>query len=141
MPSVKRTQWGKKYPNLPKLDLIQIQKESWKDFLDRELKETVQSITPISDYTGNNWQLDLGSLTYDPVSITPETAKKKGLNYTLPVRIKATLNNKRTGNVREEDVFFLNLPTMTDEGTFIINGIERGVINQLVRSPGVYFYW
>jgi len=139
MPSVKRTQWGKKYPNLPKLDLIQIQKESWKDFLDRELKETVQSITPISDYTGNNWQLDLGSLTYDPVSITPETAKKKGLNYTIPVRIKATLTNKRTGNVREEDVFFLNLPTMTDEGTFIINGIERGVINQLVRSPGVYF--
>jgi len=139
MPSVKRTQWGKKYPNLPKLDLIQIQKESWKDFLDRELKETVQSITPISDYTGNNWQLDLGNLTYDPVTITPETAKKKGLNYTIPVRIKATLTNKRTGNVREEDVFFLNLPTMTDEGTFIINGIERGVINQLVRSPGVYF--
>jgi DNA-directed RNA polymerase subunit beta len=139
MPSVKRTQWGKKYPNLPKLDLIQIQKESWKDFLERELKETVQSITPISDYTGNNWQLDLGSLTYDPITITPETAKKKGLNYTIPVRIKATLNNKRTGNVREEDVFFLNLPTMTDEGTFIINGIERGVINQLVRSPGVYF--
>ncbi|MFA5749918.1 MAG: DNA-directed RNA polymerase subunit beta [Candidatus Shapirobacteria bacterium] len=139
MPSVKRTQWGEKYPNLPKLDLIQIQKESWKDFLDRELKETVQSISPISDYTGNNWQLNLGSLTYDPITITPETAKKKGLNYTISVRIKATLNNKRTGNVREEDVFFLNLPTMTDEGTFIVNGIERGVINQLVRSPGVYF--
>ena len=139
MPSVKRTYWGKKYPNIPKLDLIHVQKESWKDFLDRELKETIQAITPISDYTGNNWQLDLGELTYDPITITPETAKKKGLNYTIPVRIKATLTNKRTGNVREEDVFFLNLPTMTDEGTFIINGIERGVINQLVRSPGVYF--
>ena len=66
-------------------------------------------------------------------------AKKKGLNYTIPVKIKATLTNKRTGNVTEEGVFFLNLPTMTEEGTFIINGIERGVINQLVRSPGVYF--
>jgi len=139
MPSVKRTYWGKKYPNIPKLDLIQIQKESWQDFLDRELKETIHAITPVVDYTGNNWQLDLGELSYDPITITPETAKKKGLNYTLPVRIKATLTNKRTGNVREEDVFFLNLPTMTDEGTFIINGIERGVINQLVRSPGVYF--
>lgn len=139
MPSVKRTYWGKKYPNIPKLDLIQIQKESWQDFLDRELKETIHAISPIVDYTGNNWQLDLGELSYDPVTITPETAKKKGLNYTLPVRIKATLTNKRTGNVREEDVFFLNLPTMTDEGTFIINGIERGIINQLVRSPGVYF--
>ncbi len=139
MPSVKRTYWGKKYPQLPKLDLIQIQKESWKDFLDRELKETIQAVSPIVDYTGNNWQLELGEITYDPISISPETAKKKELNYTIPVRIKATLTNKRTGNVRQEDVFFLNLPTMTDEGTFIINGIERGVINQLVRSPGVYF--
>ncbi|MCW1949677.1 MAG: DNA-directed RNA polymerase subunit beta [Candidatus Shapirobacteria bacterium] len=139
MPSVKRTSWGKKYPQIPKLDLIQIQKESWKDFLDREFKETIQAVSPIVDYTGNNWQLELGDVTYDPITITPETAKKKELNYTIPVRIKATLTNKRTGNVREEDVFFLNLPTMTDEGTFIINGIERGVINQLVRSPGVYF--
>ncbi len=139
MPSVKRTYWGQKYPNIPKLDLIQIQKESWRDFLDRELRETIHAIAPIIDYTGNNWQLDLGELSYDPITITPEIAKKKGLNYTVPIRIKATLTNKRTGNVREEDVFFLNLPTMTDEGTFIINGIERGVINQLVRSPGVYF--
>jgi len=139
MPSVKRTSWGKKYPNLPKLDLIQIQKESWKEFLESELKQTIQAISPISDYTGNNWQLELGEITYDPISIDPQTAKKKELNYTLPIRIKATLTNKRTGNVRQEDVFFLNLPTMTDEGTFIINGIERGVINQLVRSPGVYF--
>ena len=139
MPSVKRTSWGKKYPQIPKLDLIEIQKESWKDFLDREFKETIQAVSPIIDYTGNNWQLELGDVTYDPITITPETAKKKELNYTIPVRIKATLTNKRTGNVRQEDVFFLNLPTMTDEGTFIINGIERGVINQLVRSPGVYF--
>ncbi|MDD2482988.1 MAG: DNA-directed RNA polymerase subunit beta [Candidatus Shapirobacteria bacterium] len=139
MPSVKRTQWGKKYPQLPKLDLIQIQKESWKEFLEKELIETVQAISPISDYTGNNWELELGQLTYDPIVVSPDLAKRKGINYTVPVRIKAKLTNKRTGNVREEEVFFLNLPTMTDEGTFIINGIERGVINQLVRSPGVYF--
>ncbi|MEI8067428.1 MAG: DNA-directed RNA polymerase subunit beta [Candidatus Shapirobacteria bacterium] len=139
MPSVKRTQWGKKYPNLPKLDLIEIQKESWKDFLQRELKETIQSISPISDYTGNNWELELGEVAYDPITILPEVARKKGLNYTLPVRVLAKLTNKRTGDVRSEQVFFLNLPTMTDQGTFIVNGIERGVINQLVRSPGVYF--
>jgi len=139
MPSVKRTQWGKKYPNLPKLDLIEIQKESWKDFLNRELKETIQSISPISDYTGNNWELELGEITYDPVTITSDLAKRKGLNYTLPVRVLAKLTNKRTGDVRSEQVFFLNLPTMTSQGTFVVNGIERGVINQLVRSPGVYF--
>jgi DNA-directed RNA polymerase subunit beta len=139
MPSVKRTQWGKKYPQLPKLDLIQIQRESWKEFLEKELKETVQSISPIKDYTGNNWELEFGQLTYDPIVVSPYLAKRKGVNYTVPVRIKAKLTNKRTSNVREEEVFFLNLPTMTEEGTFIINGIERGVINQLVRSPGVYF--
>jgi DNA-directed RNA polymerase subunit beta len=139
MPSVKRTQWGRKYPNLPKLDLIQIQKESWKEFLEKELIETVKSISPISDYTGSNWELELGHLTYDPICVSPALAKRKGVNYTVPVHIRAKLTNKKTGNVREEEVFFLNLPTMTDEGTFIINGIERGVINQLVRSPGVYF--
>jgi DNA-directed RNA polymerase subunit beta len=139
MGSSKRINWGKKHPNLPKLDLVKIQKESWNRFLEKELNETIKAISPISDYTGNNWQLELGNLNYDPISITPEIAKRKGLNYTVPVRIKAKLTNKRTGDVREEDVFFLNLPTMTEEGTFIINGIERGIINQLVRSPGVYF--
>jgi DNA-directed RNA polymerase subunit beta len=139
MPSAKRTSWGKKYPQIPKLDLIKIQKESWTEFLKTELSDTIHSISPISDYTGNNWSLELGEITFEPITISPSTAKKKGLNYTLPIRVKAKLTNKRTGDVREENVFFLNLPTMTEEGTFIINGIERGVINQLVRSPGVYF--
>ena len=139
MPSAKRTSWGKKYPQLPKLDLIKIQKDSWTEFLKKELADTIHSISPISDYTGNNWLLELGEITFEPITVSPEIAKKKGLNYTLPIRVKAKLTNKRTGDVREENVFFLNLPTMTEEGTFIINGIERGIINQLVRSPGVYF--
>ncbi|HEX8923638.1 MAG TPA: DNA-directed RNA polymerase subunit beta, partial [Patescibacteria group bacterium] len=139
MSSTKRINWGKKYPNLPHLDLIKIQKESWTDFLNRELQETIRSISPVVDYTGNNWELELGNLAYDPIALTPDTAKRKGLNYTVPVRLATKLTNKRTGEVREENVFFLNLPTMTDEGTFVVNGIERGIINQLVRSPGVYF--
>ncbi|MFA6519118.1 MAG: DNA-directed RNA polymerase subunit beta [Candidatus Shapirobacteria bacterium] len=139
MSSAKRINWGKKYPNLPKLDLIKIQKESWQQFLDTELSQTITSISPVSDYTGNNWELKLGQVTIDPPTITPEIAKRKGLNFTVPVRVNAQLTNKRTGQTKEEEVFFLNLPTMTDEGTFIINGIERGVISQLVRSPGVYF--
>ena len=139
MPSAKRTSWGKKYPNIPKLDLLAVQKESWEKFLKTNLEETVRAISPISDYTGNNWLLELGELYYDKITITPETAKLKGLNYTIPVYSKVKLTNKRTGLVREEDVFLLNLPTMTPQATFLINGIERGVINQLVRSPGVYF--
>ncbi|HWS48511.1 MAG TPA: DNA-directed RNA polymerase subunit beta [Candidatus Methanoperedens sp.] len=139
MPSAKRTSWGKKYPQIPVLDLLAVQKESWAKFLKTDLEETVRSISPISDYTGNNWLLELGELFFDKITVTPETAKLKGLNYTVPVYTKAKLTNKRTGLVREEDVFLLNLPTMTPEATFIVNGIERGVINQLVRSPGVYF--
>lgn len=81
----------------------------------------------------------MGQVTIDPPTTTPEIAKRKGLNFTVPVKVNAQLTNKRTGQTKEEEVFFLNLPTMTDEGTFIINGIERGVISQLVRSPGVYF--
>ncbi len=135
----KRKNWGKNFPNVPRLDLLRVQKESWENFLKTELSQTIQSISPVTDYTGNNWSLELGDLTYDPIAITPEIAKKKGLNYTIPVKIKATLTNKRTGGIAQENVFFLNMPTMTEEGTFIINGIERGIINQLIRSPGVYF--
>jgi DNA-directed RNA polymerase subunit beta len=139
MSSLKRINWGKKYPNLPKLNLIKIQKDSWQKFLYKELSETLKTISPISDYTGNNWLLELGELEFDPIPASPQLCKKKGLNYSIPIKVKAKLTNKRTGEVKEENVFFLNMPTMTDEGTFIINGIERGVINQLVRSPGVYF--
>jgi len=139
MPSAKRTNWGKNYSNLPTIDLLEIQKESWKEFLEKDFIETIRSVSPISDYTGNNWVLELGEITFDEITITPQTAKIKGLNYTVPVVVKAKLTNKRTGLVKEESVFLLNLPTMTPEATFIINGIERGIINQLVRSPGVYF--
>ncbi|MBU1129998.1 DNA-directed RNA polymerase subunit beta [Patescibacteria group bacterium] len=135
----KRTSWGKKYQNLPKLDLIQIQKSSWTKFLEKDLKKTIQSISTVSDYTGNNWILEFNKIFFDPIIITPEFARAKGLNYSIPVKVKTKLTNKRTGQAKEENVFLLNLPTMTPEGTFIINGIERGVINQLVRSPGVYF--
>jgi DNA-directed RNA polymerase subunit beta len=139
MSSAKRINWGKKYPNLPKLDLIKIQRESWTEFLEKDFSDTIHSISPISDYTGNNWELELGELTFEKPPVTPEIARKKGLNYAVPVKIQAKLTNKRTELVKEEEVFFLNLPTMTQQGTFIVNGIERGVINQLVRSPGVYF--
>jgi len=135
----KRIFWGKT-KNIPvKLNLIEIQKESWRWFLKEGLEKTICSISPISDYTGNNWELKLGKLTISEPAISPTEAELKGLSYTAPVKIIATLKNKRTGETIEEEVFLLNLPMMTEEGTFIISGIERGIINQLVRSPGTYF--
>ncbi len=134
-----RIYWGKKPPTPSPVALTQIQKESWQWFLEKGFEETVRSISPIDDYTGKNWRLELGQLRFGEPTVTPEKAQLKGVSYTVPVRMATRLTNLRTGQSTEEEVFLLNLPMMTQEGTFIISGIERGVINQLVRSPGVYF--
>ena len=106
--SAKRINWAKKYPNLPELNLINVQKDSWQKFLKTDLQETLQSISPITDYTGNNWELSLNDLYYDPIVTSPETAKHKELNYTVPIKNKAKLTHKRTGTTFEENVFLLN---------------------------------
>jgi len=134
-----RIYWGKK-PVVPSsANLTQVQKESWHWFLDQGFEEAIRSVSPIDDYTGNNWRLELGKVVLEEPTISPQKAQLKGLSYTIPVKIQAKLTNKRTGKTIEEEVFLVNLPMMTNEGTFIISGIERGIINQLVRSPGVYF--
>ncbi len=139
MTAAKRTNWGENFKNLPEVDLVEVQKSSWKVFLEKDLKTIFEGLSPITDYTGNNWSLELGKLSIGETAITPTQAKEKGLSYSLPVRINTILTNKRTGRAKEEEVFLINLPQMTPEGTFIINGIERGIISQLVRSPGIYF--
>ena len=85
-----------------KKELIKIQKDSWHDFLTRELNDTIKTISPISDYTSNNWQLELGELSFDPTPVSPDIAKHKGLNYVLPVKIKAKLTNKRITKIYED---------------------------------------
>lgn len=135
----KRIYLGKK-PFTPKpADLTKVQKESWQRFIDHDLGETIRSISPIEDYTGKNWLLNLGKIKLGDPAITPEEAYRKDLTYSAAVKIEAELTNKRKDKTQSEDVFLLNLPLMTDQGTFIISGIERCILNQLVRSPGVYF--
>ncbi len=135
----KRIYWGER-PHTPQpADLTRIQKDSWQEFLDKGLGETIRSISPIEDYTNKNWELRLGKIIISEPSVIPEEARRKGLSFTAPVEIEATLINKRQETEKKEEVFLLNLPLMTKEGTFIISGIERCILNQLVRSPGVYF--
>lgn len=134
-----RRNFGKEEHNLPELDLTFIQRESWKEFLDKGIKEELQNISPIDDFTGKNWQLSLFDHTIGKPTITGSLAQQKGLTYSAPLKIMATLTNKRTGKEVTQEVFLGDLPQMTERGTFIINGIERAVINQIVRSPGVYF--
>ncbi len=134
-----RRNFGKEEKNLPEINLSQVQRESWQWFLGEGIKEELIAISPIEDFTGKNWQLSLGDHSLGEPTISPKTAQKKGITYASPVKIRATLVNKRTGKEVTQDVFLGDVPQMTSSGTFIINGIERAVINQIVRSPGAYF--
>lgn len=135
-----RRNFGKIEKNLPELDLAKIQKESWQWFLTEGIAIELTNVSPIDDFTGKNWQLVLGQHCLEKPLISPMTAQEKGLTYSSPLKITATLINRRNGKEVSQEVFLGDLPQMTPQGTFIINGIERAVINQLVRSPGVYFF-
>jgi len=134
-----RRNFGKSGEKLPELDLSLVQRESWEEFLEKGTERQLAEITPISDFTGKNWELHLGKTTLGEPTISVRQAVKKGLTYSSPLKIEATLVNKRTGKKTTQEVFLGDIPQMTPKGTFIISGIERAVINQLVRSPGAYF--
>lgn len=139
MPKATRRNFGKTEENLPELDLSLVQRESWELFLNEGMIDELREITPIDDFTGKNWQLTLENPELGEPNLTPREAQEKGLTYSSPIKIQAKLINKRTGKEVEQEVFLGELPQMTSRGTFVINGIERAVINQLVRSPGIYF--
>ncbi|MBI2051147.1 DNA-directed RNA polymerase subunit beta [Candidatus Roizmanbacteria bacterium] len=130
---------GKKDPKIDELNLIEIQKNSWNKFLTRDLREILNDFFPIEDYTGKKYVLFFEDIFFGDPRYPLELCLEKKLTFDTPVYLKLRLLNKKTNVEKKQDVYFFNLPKMTDRGTFIINGIERVVINQLVRSPGVYF--
>lgn len=134
-----RVYWGKNN-NLPtQLDLIKLQKESYAKFLAEGVAQLINEITPVHDFTGKNWKLEFGEYFLGKPHFTPEQCKIKGATFDAPLRIKVTLTNLQTGRTYTQEAFLGDLPLMTDKGTFIVNGVERVVINQIVRSPGVFF--
>ncbi len=134
-----RENWGKNFPVLPQLNLLLVQKESYKWFEDMGIGEVLKEISPIEDFTGKNWTLTLKDYRLGKATNTPDLCLVKGLTYDAPLYVKATLLNKKTEAEIDQEVFLGDIPKMTDRGTFIINGIERAIVNQLVRSPGVFF--
>lgn len=130
---------GREEDKLEQIDLIEVQKQSWQHFNEVSLKETLEEFFPIDDYTGKKFTLYFDGLFFGEPRYPLELCLKKKLTFDTPVYLKLKLLNKKTGSEKKQDVYFFNLPKMTDRGTFIINGIERAVINQVVRSPGVYF--
>jgi DNA-directed RNA polymerase subunit beta len=134
-----RMHWGKTYTDLPELDLTLVQRESYQWFLEHGVKELLSSVSPINDFTGKNWELVWGDYYFGKPRLTPAQAIEKGLTYDMPLRAVATLTNKQSGQHITQEVFLGDIPAMTQRGTFVINGIERCVVNQLVRSPGIYY--
>ncbi len=137
--SHQRLYWGKDFPNLPPLDLTLVQRESYQWFLEQGIRELLSEVSPITDFTGKNWQLAFGDYFFGRPRLTPSQAQDKGLTYDVPLKVTATLTSKQTGHQVTQEVFLGDIPAMTSNGTFIINGIERCVVNQLVRSPGIFF--
>lgn len=142
MPTVKskRLYWGQEYKNLPQLNLLEVQKESYQWFLNEGIKEALGEISPIDDFTSKNWQLEFGDYHFEKYRYSPSEAMIKGLTHDTPLKVQAILTNKKTGRKITKEIFLGDIPRMTERGTFIINGIERGVVNQIIRSPGVYFF-
>ena len=121
-------------------NLIEVQKKSYQWFLDEGLKEVFRDIGSIADYTGN---LVLDFIDYsmdDEPKYTIAQCKARDTSYAKPLKVRARLQNKETGEVKENIIYMGDFPLMTDAGTFVINGAERCIVSQLVRSPGVYYH-
>jgi DNA-directed RNA polymerase subunit beta len=119
-------------------NLIEVQRNSYKWFLYEGLREVFHDISPIQDFTGN-LVLEFLDYTLGETKYSVEECKERDVTYAAPMRVKVRLINKETGEVKEQEVFMGDFPLMTDKGTFIINGAERVIVSQLVRSPGVYY--
>lgn len=121
-------------------NLIEVQLDSYEWFLQEGLQEVFDDINPIQDYTGNlslefvGYKLDMENIKY-----SVEECKERDATYAAPLKVSVRLINKETGEIKEQDVFMGDFPLMTEQGTFIINGAERVIVSQLVRSPGVYY--
>ena len=120
-------------------NLIEVQKKSFEDFITKDIKTVLEDISPMTDYSGN---LVIDFIDYslsDPPKYGVEECKERDVNYAAPFKVLVRLNNKVTGELKEQEIYMGDFPMMTDSGTFIINGAERVIVSQIVRSPGIYY--
>src|SRR5437773_1978924 len=120
-------------------NLIRVQTDSFRWFLEEGLKELFAEVSPITDFTGKNLELQfldyaIGTPKYDEIE-----CRERDMTFAAPLRVRTSLLAKESGEIKEQEIFMGDFPMMTETGTFVINGAERVVVSQLVRSPGVYF--
>ena len=121
-------------------NLIEVQKDSYQWFLDEGLKEVFDDISPISDFSGHlSLEFVDFTLCEDDVKYTIDECKERDATYAAPLKVRVRLHNKETDEINEHEIFMGDLPLMTKTGTFVINGAERVIVSQLVRSPGIYY--
>ncbi len=135
-----RMSYSKQKEVLEMPNLIAVQTDSYKWFLEEGLNEVFRDISPISDYNGNlSLEFVNFELCRDDVKYSIEACKERDATYAAPLKVKVRLHNKETEEISEHDIFMGDLPLMTATGTFVINGAERVIVSQLVRSPGIYY--
>ena len=137
--SCTRMSFGKINEVMDMPNLIEIQKSSYNWFIETGLREAFKEMSEITDYTGN---LVLSFIDYrfdEKPKYTVRECKERDVTYNAPLRVTIRLQNKNTGTIKESEVYMGDFPIMTESGTFVINGAERVIVSQLVRSPGVYF--
>ncbi len=135
-----RMSYSKQKEVLEMPNLIAVQTDSYKWFLEEGLNEVFRDISPISDYNGNlSLEFVSFELCRDDVKYSIEACKERDATYAAPLKVKVRLHNKETEEISEHDIFMGDLPLMTATGTFVINGAERVIVSQLVRSPGIYY--
>jgi len=137
--SEERKYFSESRSNLPLPDLTQIQKTSYSWFLKKGIKELIKEFSPIEDSVGKNFELHFVNCSLGLPKFDEATSKNRNLTYEAPLTAKVRLINKKTGKRVAQEIYFSDIPLMTERGTFIINGIERVIVQQLIRSPGVFF--
>src|SRR3989339_423706 len=124
---------------IPLPDLIEVQKESYKWFFEDGMKELFEEVSPITDFTGRDLELYFEDYYIDEPKFDEVTCREKNITFEAPLRVVTRLVNKRTGKEDKQEIYLGDIPVMTDRGTFVVNGIERVVVSQLIRSPGAFF--
>ena len=133
----------KSYAKLPEIlevpDLLKIQTDSFRWFQEQGLRQLLEEISPIADFTGNRLALSFIDYEFREPHYTEQECRSRDLTYSAPLYVRTQLLVKETGEIKEQDLFFGDIPLMTAKGTFITSGAERVAVSQLLRSPGVYY--
>ncbi|MFA6973680.1 MAG: DNA-directed RNA polymerase subunit beta [Parcubacteria group bacterium] len=137
--SLSKRKFFKKFSMVSLPNLIEVQLNSYEWLLEKGLKDLLQEVNPVTDFTGKDLELFFEDYYLDEPKYDEVTAKNKNISYEAPLRCKVKLIIKKTGEIKEQEIYLGDFPIMTERGTFIINGVERVVVSQLIRSPGVFF--